>query len=115
MVTVATCQFPVSFDVAAEEIFPTLLAGATLVLPPDPLGIAAERLSAFAERQGLTVLNLPSPYWHIDHSNAYAIEGTDGLTLVGADETDITGTVTTTGAGIIFAAAGLTTVTGLVT
>ncbi|HSK80241.1 MAG TPA: amino acid adenylation domain-containing protein, partial [Thermoanaerobaculia bacterium] len=54
----------VSFDVAAEEIFPTLLAGATLVLPPDPLGIAAERLSAFAERQGITVLNLPSPYWH---------------------------------------------------
>ncbi|HSF39094.1 MAG TPA: amino acid adenylation domain-containing protein, partial [Thermoanaerobaculia bacterium] len=54
----------VSFDVAAEEIFPTLLAGATLVLPPDPLGIAPERLSAFAERQGITVLNLPSPYWH---------------------------------------------------
>ena len=54
----------VSFDVAAEEIFPTLLSGATLVLPPDPLGVAPERLSAFAERHGLTVLNLPSPYWH---------------------------------------------------
>lgn len=31
---------------------------------------------------GIWRLRLPSPYWHIDHSNAYAIEGTDGLTLV---------------------------------
>jgi glyoxylase-like metal-dependent hydrolase (beta-lactamase superfamily II) len=31
---------------------------------------------------GLWRLRLPSPYWHIDHSNAYLIEGVGGPTLV---------------------------------
>ncbi|HVS00394.1 MAG TPA: amino acid adenylation domain-containing protein [Thermoanaerobaculia bacterium] len=53
-----------SFDVAAEEIYPTLLAGAAVVLPSDARMIEPERLAAFVERERLTVLNLPSPYWH---------------------------------------------------
>ncbi len=53
-----------SFDVAAEEIFPTLAAGATVVLVPDPRELPAEALLDRVEQQGLTVLNLPSPYWH---------------------------------------------------
>ena len=53
-----------SFDVAAEEIFPTLAAGAAVVLVPDPRELPAEALLDRIEREGLTVLNLPSPYWH---------------------------------------------------
>jgi amino acid adenylation domain-containing protein len=53
-----------SFDTSAEEIFPTLLAGATLVLrDPGPL----EGPAAFLERmgdRGVTVLDLPTAYWH---------------------------------------------------
>ncbi len=52
------------FDVALEEIVPTLAAGATLVRPPDG---AAEDLDAFTAAiaaQGITVANLPAPFWH---------------------------------------------------
>ncbi|MDQ2106748.1 amino acid adenylation domain-containing protein, partial [Azospirillum isscasi] len=52
------------FDVALEEIFPTLVAGATLVLPA---GDAAADLGAFTEAlaaQGVTVANLPAAFWH---------------------------------------------------
>jgi amino acid adenylation domain-containing protein len=53
-----------SFDVAAEEIYPTLLSGAAVVLPADTRMIDPDRLASFVERERLTVLNLPSPYWH---------------------------------------------------
>ena len=52
-----------SFDVAAEEIFPAWLAGATVVLRPDGLLSGAE-LQALIAREQLTVVNLPAPYWH---------------------------------------------------
>ncbi|MEM7114296.1 MAG: amino acid adenylation domain-containing protein [Chloroflexota bacterium] len=58
-----------SFDVAAEEIFPTLAAGATLVLRPTDLPI---NFSRYVADQQLTVLNLPAAYWHdwVAHSHA---------------------------------------------
>ncbi len=53
-----------SFDVSADEIYPTLLAGATLVLRSEEmLGSAARFLDRCAE-WGVTVLDLPTSYWH---------------------------------------------------
>jgi len=53
----------VSFDVAAEECFPTWIAGATVVLRPnEPVPPCAD-FHALLRDQGLTVLNLPTPYW----------------------------------------------------
>src|SRR5439155_2384535 len=53
-----------SFDVAAEEIFPAWTTGAAVVLrPPGPVPTGAE-LVRFVERLGLTVLELPTAYWH---------------------------------------------------
>jgi aspartate racemase len=53
-----------SFDAAVEEIFPTLMIGATLVLRSDgPLISGPEMLQLIAQKQ-LTVLNLPTVYWH---------------------------------------------------
>jgi amino acid adenylation domain-containing protein len=49
-----------NFDVATEEIFPTLLSGATLVL----WKAVVSDFSNFVEQQQLTVLNLPAQYWH---------------------------------------------------
>ncbi|MER7275114.1 amino acid adenylation domain-containing protein [Dactylosporangium sp. NPDC000244] len=49
----------VSFDTHVEEVWPTLAAGARLVLlPPD------EDLSDLLAREPVTVLDLPTPYWH---------------------------------------------------
>ncbi|HEY0737521.1 MAG TPA: amino acid adenylation domain-containing protein [Herpetosiphonaceae bacterium] len=53
-----------SFDVAAEEIFPTLICGATLVLWPQTEVVALREFQRFVEHERLTVLNLPMPYWH---------------------------------------------------
>ncbi|MEP6932469.1 MAG: amino acid adenylation domain-containing protein, partial [Nitrospirota bacterium] len=53
----------VSFDVAAEECFPTWIAGATVVLRPNEPVPACADFHAFLREQGLTVLNLPTPYW----------------------------------------------------
>jgi len=53
----------IGFDVAAEELFPTLLAGARIVLRPDEL-LSPGDLLRFIERERVTVANLPSSYWH---------------------------------------------------
>lgn len=54
----------ISFDVAAEEIFPTWCSGATVVLSgSQSLPTIAEFLS-LVESSGITVVNLPAVYWH---------------------------------------------------
>lgn len=54
---------PLTFDTHVEEIHPTLAAGATLVLVPDgPL--ALPELLASPSGAGITVLDLPTAYWH---------------------------------------------------
>ena len=53
-----------NFDAAAEEIFPTLLRGATLVLRPSNLILAGAELSDLVQREQLTILDLPTAYWH---------------------------------------------------
>jgi amino acid adenylation domain-containing protein len=52
-----------SFDVAAEELFPTWLQGGSVVLrEEETLGL--DRFQAFLSEAQLTVLNLPTAYWH---------------------------------------------------
>lgn len=51
-----------AFDVVVEEVFPTLAAGATVVAAPHPVPAPSE-LTDFLAHHGVTVLNLPTPYW----------------------------------------------------
>ena len=52
------------FDTSVEEIFPTLTAGATLVIrDEDMLGSARSFLGRCAQSR-ITVLDLPTAYWH---------------------------------------------------
>ncbi|MCP5015771.1 MAG: amino acid adenylation domain-containing protein [Ketobacter sp.] len=53
-----------SFDVAAEEIFPTLLAGATLVLRPEAVTTSLNRFQRFLQQAQISVVNLPTTFWH---------------------------------------------------
>ncbi|MEV6345245.1 amino acid adenylation domain-containing protein [Actinoplanes sp. NPDC051851] len=53
-----------TFDVAAEELFTTLIRGATVVLLPDGPVPGIPEMTALAARERLTVLNLPASYWH---------------------------------------------------
>ncbi|WP_433362612.1 amino acid adenylation domain-containing protein [Streptosporangium sp. CA-115845] len=52
-----------SFDAHVEEVFPALAAGATLVLLPDG-ATSLPDLLASPEGEAVTVLDLPTAYWH---------------------------------------------------
>ncbi|WP_271835357.1 non-ribosomal peptide synthetase [Dolichospermum lemmermannii] len=55
----------ISFDTAAEEIYPCLGSGATLVLRTEEM---LQSVSAFVQQSqnwGLTVWDLPTAYWHL--------------------------------------------------
>ncbi|GIH25921.1 hypothetical protein Aph01nite_42310 [Acrocarpospora phusangensis] len=52
-----------SFDAHVEEVFPALAAGAALVLLPDGAATLPDLLRSAAGRE-VTVLDLPTAYWH---------------------------------------------------
>ncbi len=53
-----------SFDVAVEEIFCTLISGATLVLREKEMLNSVAHFLRRSETLGLTILDLPTAYWH---------------------------------------------------
>ncbi|WP_105168228.1 non-ribosomal peptide synthetase [Pseudoalteromonas sp. T1lg23B] len=53
-----------SFDVFAEEVFCTLLNGATLVMSDNKQLLSASGLAQVAQRSALTLMSLPTAYWH---------------------------------------------------
>ncbi|GHO57934.1 non-ribosomal peptide synthetase [Ktedonobacter robiniae] len=53
-----------AFDAAVEELYPTWLSGAALVLRPPDLAITVEEWHQWIERIRISVLNLPTAYWH---------------------------------------------------
>ncbi len=77
-----------SFDVAAEEMFPTWLGGGILVTKPSRVLSIAEFV-AFLDREMVSVVNIPAPYWHqwvteLEYS-AMAIPHALRLVVVGSD------------------------------
>ncbi|NEP60516.1 MAG: amino acid adenylation domain-containing protein, partial [Symploca sp. SIO2G7] len=54
----------ISFDAAAEEIFPCLVKGATLVLRTDEMLSSIANFLQTSRNLGLTVLDLPTAFWH---------------------------------------------------
>lgn len=53
----------ISFDASIEEILPTLFAGACIVVRSQAVPSAQELLEQIVA-QGVTILNLPTAYWH---------------------------------------------------
>ena len=53
----------ISFDVAAEEIYPCLTSGATLVLRTDEMVSSVSRFVQKSQEWGITVWDLPTAYW----------------------------------------------------
>lgn len=54
----------ISFDTAAEEIYPCLVSGGTLVLRTDEMLSSAATFLENCQDLNLTVLDLPTAYWH---------------------------------------------------
>jgi amino acid adenylation domain-containing protein/non-ribosomal peptide synthase protein (TIGR01720 family) len=53
-----------SFDASAEEVFPCLAAGATLVLRSDEMSASPSAFLRECVDRRLTVLNFPTAFWH---------------------------------------------------
>jgi amino acid adenylation domain-containing protein len=54
----------ISFDTSGEEIYPCLTRGGTLVLRDDEMVASLERFAREVGNLGITVLDLPTAYWH---------------------------------------------------
>jgi amino acid adenylation domain-containing protein len=77
----------VTFDTHVEEVFPTLAAGATLVLPAEEGAFLPDFLaSRYAD--GLTVLDLPTAFWHelVAEADAVRWPATLRLLILGGDQ-----------------------------
>jgi len=60
-----TLQFSsLSFDIAIEEIFPTWIAGGTVVMRTEEMPLAGSGFLRWIRERGITVLDLPTAYWH---------------------------------------------------
>lgn len=54
----------ISFDAAIEEIFSTWASGATLVFRDDNVSLEPSEFLAWAAKNRITVVDLPTAYWH---------------------------------------------------
>jgi amino acid adenylation domain-containing protein len=53
-----------SFDVSVFQIFSTLVSGASLVMHEAPAQLSNAEIWRLCEEQGITVLDLPTAFWH---------------------------------------------------
>jgi amino acid adenylation domain-containing protein len=62
-----------SFDIAIEELFPTWIRGAVVVFRDEQADLGPSAFSGWVKRKRITVLDLPTVYWHV------WVEGVAGL------------------------------------
>ncbi len=53
-----------SFDIIIEELYPTLITGAALVLRPEEISASLSAFLAFTTAEKITILDLPTAFWH---------------------------------------------------
>ncbi|MEV6520489.1 amino acid adenylation domain-containing protein [Longispora sp. NPDC051575] len=77
----------VAFDTHAEEIWPTLAAGGTVVLLPDGARTLTDALPRLSD---VTVLDLPTAYWHelVAHADTVAWPAALRLVILGGEQVD---------------------------
>ncbi|MCF8113218.1 MAG: amino acid adenylation domain-containing protein [Desulfotignum sp.] len=80
----------ISFDASVEEIFPTLYSGATLVIKPQKIVHTPSEFFRYCAQKQITVLDLPTAYWHMiaDSIDTLQIPETLRLVIIGGEEAD---------------------------
>jgi amino acid adenylation domain-containing protein len=80
----------IGFDISVEEIFPTWAAGGTVVFRPESAAGYGAAFMAWLAREGITVLNVPTAFWHAWVADLAATEGalppSVRLTVVGGEK-----------------------------
>ncbi|MEY2466676.1 MAG: hypothetical protein QOD03_1197, partial [Verrucomicrobiota bacterium] len=79
---------PVSFDISVEEIFPSLLSGCAVVLRTDEVLSSTLSFLKFVAEEQLTVLNLPTAYWHeiVEHLENNFLPPALRLVVIGGEK-----------------------------
>ena len=55
----------ISFDASIEEIYSCLIEGGTLVLRSEEMGYSPSLLLQKCHDYGITILDLPTAFWHL--------------------------------------------------
>jgi amino acid adenylation domain-containing protein len=78
----------ISFDTSAEEIYPTLFSGATLVMKPQTVVQTPAVFFDFCRHHQLTVIDLPTAYWHMiaDQIDTLTLPEHLRLVIIGGEE-----------------------------
>ncbi len=73
-----------SFDISIEEIFPTLAAGATIVVRTESMPLGGIGLCDWLRQRAITVLDLPTAFWHewVGDLQSLAVRPHDALRVV---------------------------------
>ena len=71
-----------SFDVSIEEIFPSWLCGCTVVLRPEDIVSSPGAFLNFVAREQISVLNLPTAFWHALMAEEHAGDWPSSVRLV---------------------------------
>jgi amino acid adenylation domain-containing protein len=53
-----------SFDIIVEELFPSWISGAAIILRPEDVITSISNFLKFTQQQEITVLNVPTAFWH---------------------------------------------------
>lgn len=76
----------VTFDTAMEEIFPTLMAGARLVIRPPQLTGPDDAFIDLLRQNRITVLDLPTAFWHLWAKERAPIPDSVRMVIVGGEQ-----------------------------
>lgn len=78
----------ISFDISIEEIFPTFLTGATLVSAPAEIIASIGHFLSWVQEQKITVLNLPTAFWHelVQALESQALPDCVRLVIIGGEQ-----------------------------
>lgn len=78
----------ISFDASAEEIFPTFFSGAALIIKPGGVIHTPDQFMTFCRENRISVLDLPTSYWHIlaDQAEFLSFPKSLRLIIIGGEE-----------------------------
>ncbi|MBC8206111.1 MAG: amino acid adenylation domain-containing protein [Kiritimatiellales bacterium] len=78
--------FSMSFDGSVEELFPAWACGATVVLRTNEISNSISEFEAFILEQKITVVDLPTAYWHEWVRNLRAVPKTLRAIIIGGEK-----------------------------